>query len=122
LRINGTDRKILAIFDPESVAWDMEFNVQNDMLYLSLKDANKIIVITSDSFEEDIADYGYVDGNDDSKNNFFEEQILSALNFEDTACNIGFKEVVKKSTNQDACVKSSSVQKLIERGWAQDQN
>ena len=112
LRIDGNTGQVLSVFDPQAVAWDMEFDMQNDLLYLSLKDADKVISVNPDVFEE-TADYN---GNGDTS---IGEQVLSALNLEDTECkNDDLVPITKKSTNESVCVKPSSAPILIERGWA----
>ena len=71
-----TNGNVLSMFDPV-VASDMEFDVEKNTLYLSLKDANKIIAATPDDiFEENSVNYG----NDDKYTDTIEEQIGSALN------------------------------------------
>ena len=71
LRIDGTDGNVLSAFDPEAVASGIEFDSENDMIYLSLKDANKIIAATPDDiFEKDTLNYGNNGGSDDG---IFEE-------------------------------------------------
>ena len=114
LKIDGDTRQVLSVFDPEDVAWDMEFDMQNDLLYMSLKDANKIISVTPNAFEE-AANYNENGGADAS----IGEEVLSAFNLEDTECkNNEHISAIKKSTNESVCVKPDSAAKLIERGWA----
>ncbi len=46
------------------------------------------------------------------------KQILSGTHPEDVECKEGFELVFKKNSLQPACVRLSSVEKLVERGWA----
>ncbi len=46
-------------------------------------------------------------------------QLLAGVSAEDIICNEGFELVQKISTGKSVCVLLSSVDKLIERGWAQ---
>ncbi len=45
-------------------------------------------------------------------------QLLTGVSAEDIVCNEGFELVMKTSNEKPACVISSSVDKLVERGWA----
>jgi len=45
-------------------------------------------------------------------------QLLTGVSAEDILCNEGFELVMKTSNGKPACVISSSVDKLVERGWA----
>ena len=46
-------------------------------------------------------------------------QLLAGVSAEDVACNEGFELIQKISTGKSVCVISSSVDKLVERGWAE---
>ena len=48
------------------------------------------------------------------------EQFSKGIDPHKVKCNENFELVFKKSNFSPACVKPSSVQKLIERGWASD--
>jgi len=45
-------------------------------------------------------------------------QLLAGVSAEDIICNEGFELIQKMSTGKSVCVLSSSVDKLIERGYA----
>ena len=45
-------------------------------------------------------------------------QMTSGVSAQDIQCKEGFKLVFKVTNNMPACLKSSSVQRLIDRGWA----
>ena len=47
-------------------------------------------------------------------------QLLAGVSGEDILCNEGFELVQKVSTGKSVCVISSTVDKLVERGWAQE--
>jgi len=49
-------------------------------------------------------------------------QLLAGVSAEDVICNEGFELLLKISTGKSVCVLSSSVDKLIERGFAQPLN
>jgi len=49
-------------------------------------------------------------------------QLLAGVSAEDVICNEGFELLQKISTGKPVCVLSSSVDKLIERGFAQPLN
>lgn len=40
------------------------------------------------------------------------------MDIDDMSCKEGFELVLKSTTKDPSCVKSSSVEKLSERGWA----
>jgi len=46
------------------------------------------------------------------------KQFSGGIDAQDIVCNGGLNLVFKSTNFQPACVKSSSVQKLMERGWA----
>ena len=48
------------------------------------------------------------------------EQFSKGIDPHDVQCKPGYELIFKKTTFEPACVKSTSVQKLIERGWASD--
>jgi hypothetical protein len=48
------------------------------------------------------------------------KQFSKEIDPHEVQCNEGFSLVFKKTNFNPACVKPSSVQKLVERGWASD--
>jgi len=46
------------------------------------------------------------------------KQIQDGINPSDVTCTEGHELIMKSSNGQPACVKPSSVEKIIERGWA----
>ncbi|WP_316506241.1 hypothetical protein [Nitrosopumilus sp.] len=40
------------------------------------------------------------------------------IDIDDMSCKEGFELVLKSTTNEPSCIKSSSAEKLLERGWA----
>ena len=48
------------------------------------------------------------------------EQFSKAIDPHDIRCKSSLELVFKKTTFEPVCVKSTSIQKLIERGWALD--
>ena len=49
-------------------------------------------------------------------------QMTSGISAQDVKCKEGLKLVFKATNDMPACVKSSSVQRLIELGWAKSEN
>jgi hypothetical protein len=45
-------------------------------------------------------------------------QMESGIEAKDVKCHDGFQSLIKKTTMQGVCVKTSSMEKLIQRGWA----
>jgi hypothetical protein len=48
------------------------------------------------------------------------KQFFSGINSQDIKCKEVLSLVFKNSNSHPACVKPSNIQKLIERGWAND--
>ena len=113
LKIDGKTGQIISTFDPGAVAWDMEFDSESDILYLSLKEKNKVMAVDPTFFNNSNSNYGQLS---------LKDQLLSAASVNEIKCKENFSLVLKKSTGDPACIKPESVIKLVERGWAQIMN
>lgn len=81
---------------------------------------SKTIVLKIDSGKEEQSEFPFENNNEKIVREIFSphKQVLSGINPQDVICSKGLELIIKSTDNSPACVKSSTAEKLIKRGWA----
>jgi len=137
--LDGHTNKVKTLVDVGRIPWRVDVDTFRNMVYVANAESQTISVIDADNhiqvktirvknpfdisfdsstnkiFITSMSTFSIIE---QSKPSSPRDQFLQGIVTEDIVCKEGLELVFKSTNNHPACVKPSSVEKLIERGWA----